>query len=90
MKDKELRRSRFRTLRKKFNVSQRQLSIDLNVSESHIRNIESGRGNPDAKLLFKLTRYFDTTSEYLFPDLAAVRIERFVNKTSCHYYKPSI
>jgi putative transcriptional regulator len=85
-----MRRLRFRSLRQEFNVSQRQLSIDLNISESHIRNIESGRGNPDAKLLFKLSNYFNTTPEYLFPDLAAVKIQRFVRETYCHYYKPSI
>ncbi|KYG89156.1 transcriptional regulator [[Bacillus] sp. KCTC 13219] len=67
-----LRRERFRYYRQINNVSQRQLSIDLNVSDSHIRNIESGRGNPDVKLLFKLAKYLDTTPEELFPDLADV------------------
>jgi len=71
-----LRRDQFRHYRNHFNVSQRQLSIDLNVSESHIRNIESGRGNPDAKLLFKLANYFETTPENLFPDLAVVKVKR--------------
>lgn len=66
----QLRRDRFRHYRKLNAVSQRQLSIDLNVSESHIRNIESGRGNPDVKLLFKLSKYFNTTPEELFPDLS--------------------
>jgi len=65
-----LRRERFRYYRRINNVSQRQLSIDLNVSDSHIRNIESGRGNPDVKLLFKLARYLNTSPEELFPDLA--------------------
>lgn len=65
-----IRRERFRYYRHLKNVSQRQLSIDLNVSESHIRNIESGRSNPDVKLLFKLAKYFGTTVEELFPDLA--------------------
>ncbi|WP_241840627.1 helix-turn-helix transcriptional regulator [Fictibacillus sp. S7] len=87
MNNVKLRRSRFRFLRKKFNITQRQLSIDLDVSESHIRNIESGRGNPDAKLLFRLTKYFNTTPEYLFPDLADVAIKKFTKKTCCHYYK---
>lgn len=64
-----IRRERFRYYRSLNNVSQRQLSIDLNVSESHIRNIESGRGNPDAKLLFRLAKYFNTSPEKLFPDL---------------------
>ena len=73
MKDTR-RREVFQFFRRKLNVSQRQLSIDLKVSESHIRNIESGRGNPDAKLLFKLARYFGTSPEKLFPDLADVEI----------------
>ncbi|MGD6793823.1 helix-turn-helix domain-containing protein [Metabacillus indicus] len=85
-----MRRLRFRSLRQKLNVSQRQLSLDLNISESHIRNIESGRGNPDAKLLFKLSKYFNTTPEYLFPDLADVDIKKFIKETYCHYYKRSI
>lgn len=79
MTNLNLRRERFRNLRRKFNVSQRQLSIDLNVSESHIRNIESGRGNPDAKLLFRLAKYFETTPEYLFPDLANVEVKRSID-----------
>jgi putative transcriptional regulator len=70
------RRESFRKFRRQFNVSQRQLSIDLAVSESHIRNIESGRGNPDAKLLFKLAKYFETSPEELFPDLAEVEVSR--------------
>lgn len=74
-----LRRERFRSLRQKYNISQRQLSIDLEVSDSHVRNIESGRGNPDAKLLFQLARYFDVSPEYLFPDLAEVEVKRSTN-----------
>lgn len=72
MMSTNLRRERFRYYRRINNVSQRQLSIDLNVSDSHIRNIESGRGNPDAKLLFKLAKYLNTSPEELFPDLADV------------------
>lgn len=64
------RRDQFRKYRSEFKVSQRQLSLALNVSESHIRNIESGRGNPDAKLLFKIANYFNASPEDLFPDLA--------------------
>lgn len=70
------RRQVFQKYRRQFNVSQRQLSIDLDVSESHIRNIESGRGNPDAKLLFKIANYFETTPEMLFPDLASIKAPR--------------
>ncbi|WP_243549242.1 helix-turn-helix transcriptional regulator [Priestia megaterium] len=76
MSDVSIRRQQFQKYRQQFQVSQRRLSIDLDVSESHIRNIESGRGNPDAKLLFKLAKYFETTAEDLFPDLAEVEINR--------------
>lgn len=76
MSDVSIRRQQFRKYRQQFQVSQRRLSIDLNVSESHIRNIESGRGNPDATLLFKLAKYFETTAEDLFPDLAEVKVNR--------------
>jgi len=63
------RRSNFKKLRKQLNVSQREVSIDLGVSENHIRNIESGRGNPDIKLLFKMVMYYKKPAEALFPDL---------------------
>ncbi|GGP07352.1 helix-turn-helix transcriptional regulator [Oceanobacillus neutriphilus] len=72
------RRDTFSRFRRSLGVTQRQLSIDLDVSESHIRNIETGRGNPDAKLLFKLAKYFETTPEKLFPDLADVEVKRSV------------
>ncbi|UII58091.1 helix-turn-helix domain-containing protein (plasmid) [Cytobacillus spongiae] len=76
MEDISRRRETFKSYRKQFKVTQRQLSIDLDVTESHIRNIESGRGNPDARLLFKLARYFETSPEKLFPDLADVKVIR--------------
>lgn len=69
------RREVFRQLRKQYKVSQRQVSIDLNISENHIRNIEAGRGNPDAKLLFKISKYFNTSPEKLFPDLLDVEVK---------------
>lgn len=75
------RREQFRKLRRRFNVSQRQVALDLGVSENHIRNIESGRGNPDIKLLFKLLKYFDTTPDQLFPDLASIEVPRPSNST---------
>jgi len=68
------RRQAFRKYRNKRGVSQREASIDLGVSEGHIRNIESGRGNPDAVLLFKLSKYYGAKPEDLFPDLAAVEV----------------
>ncbi|PYE42118.1 helix-turn-helix transcriptional regulator [Paenibacillus barcinonensis] len=69
--DAELkRREAFKIARSRKKVSQREASIALNISESHFRNIESGRGNPDAVLLFRIARYFGETPENMFPDLA--------------------
>ncbi len=72
----QLRRERFRSLRQEFGISQRKTSIDLEISESHYRNIESGRGNPDAVLLFKIANYFEVTTEYLFPDLSNAVVKK--------------
>lgn len=71
-----LRRERFRALRQELGISQRDISIDLDISESHYRNIESGRGNPNAELLFRLSNYFDVTAEFLFPDLSKANTKK--------------
>lgn len=65
------RRAKIQALRKKYGVSQRDVSLALGVSEAQIRVIESGRGNPSAELLFKMAKFFNTPPEELFPDLAA-------------------
>ncbi|MDF2683973.1 MAG: hypothetical protein K0R47_5163 [Brevibacillus sp.] len=63
------RRERFQLYRKKFNVSQRDVSLALGVSEGQVRQIEAARSNPSAELLFKLAKFFDAPPEELFPDL---------------------
>jgi len=68
------RREQFKKLRTQYSLTQRQVSIDLGITEPHFRNLESGRGNPDAKLLFKMANYFGVSAETLFPDLAALRV----------------
>ncbi len=72
----DLRRERFRSLRQEKGITQRKVCIDLDISESHYRNIESGRGNPDAELLFRLAVYFDASAEFLFPDLSEIKLSR--------------
>lgn len=74
------RRHKFQTLRKKYKVSQRSISLDLGVSEAQIRVIESGRGNPSAELMFKLAKYFATSPEDLFPDLASMAEREVVSR----------
>ena len=64
------KRLRFRELRHAKGKSQRGVSLDLDVSESFIREIESGRCNPEIQFAFKLARYLGTTVDDLFCDLA--------------------
>jgi putative transcriptional regulator len=68
------RRQAFQKYRSREGLSQRRVSLIANVSESHIRSIESGRGNPDVKLMFKLCRILNATPDELFPDLADVTL----------------
>lgn len=69
-----VKRIAFVESRNKFRRTQRDVANAVGVTESHIRHIENGRTNPDAKLLFKLTKHFGTTAELLFPDLAEVEV----------------
>lgn len=68
------RRAVFQKFRERLGLSQRQVCIDLGISDAHFRNIESGRGNPDAKLLFIMANYFGVSPAELFPDLAELKV----------------
>ena len=76
----KVKRTHFASFRKHFNKTQRDVAMAVGVTESHIRHIENGRANPDVKLLFKLARYFGTSAENLFPDLANLEVEFAGNK----------
>ncbi|TQR33995.1 helix-turn-helix transcriptional regulator [Brevibacillus brevis] len=77
---RSIKRKNFVGYRKHFNKTQRDVAMAMGVTESHIRHIENGRANPDVKLLFKLSRYFGTTAENLFPDLINFEVEFAGNK----------
>nr|WP_278429822.1 helix-turn-helix transcriptional regulator [Brevibacillus laterosporus] len=64
-----IKRARFKELRLKHGKTQRAVSIDFNVCESFIRNIEHGRCNPEIGFAFRLAKYFNTTVDDLFSDL---------------------
>lgn len=64
------KRDRFKELRLKKKKSQRIMSLELNVSESFIREIEAGRANPELGFAFSLANYLGTTVDELFQDLA--------------------
>lgn len=62
----ELIRARITELRIKKNVSEHQMSFDLNKSGSYIRSITSGTALPSLKALFRIIAYFDLTPAEFF------------------------
>ena len=54
-----------RKLRKKNNLSMKELGKVLNVSESTISLYESGKREPDFETLIKLAEYFNVSTDYL-------------------------
>jgi len=55
-------------LRKQMGLSQEQLAIDLNISQSSISNYESGVTKPDTDILQKMAEYFKVPVAYFFSD----------------------
>jgi putative transcriptional regulator len=64
------KRARFKHLRLLKEKTQLAVAQDFGVTESFIRNLETGRCNPEAGFMFKLAKYFETTVDDLFQDLA--------------------
>lgn len=57
--------NRIRELRKKKNLTMKQLGAILGLAESTISQYETGRREPDTKTLIKLSDYFGVTVDYL-------------------------
>jgi len=55
-------------LRKQRGISQEQLAMDLNVSQSTISNYEQGLTKPDTNILKKICDYFNVPIAYMFSD----------------------
>lgn len=53
------------SLRKAHNLTQKQLSLELNLSEVGIQNYESQRRKPAFDVLIALADYFDVSLDYL-------------------------
>lgn len=49
--------------------TQRKVAQELNITETHLREIENGRSIPSTKLLIRFEHYFEAPSKELFPDL---------------------
>lgn len=63
-------RPRFKELRKA-KGTQRQVAEELKITETHLRELESGRSIPGTKLLKRIEHYFEVSNDELFPDLNA-------------------
>ncbi|MGG4499137.1 helix-turn-helix domain-containing protein [Brevibacillus reuszeri] len=49
--------------------TQREVAIDLGITETHLRELENGRSVPSTKLLKRIEHYFGVSDDELFPDL---------------------
>lgn len=56
---------RFKLLRLEINLSQHQLSAELNIPRTTISSWELGRRAPDLDMLIKLAAFFDVSTDYL-------------------------
>ncbi|MDR2461672.1 MAG: helix-turn-helix domain-containing protein [Mycoplasmataceae bacterium] len=55
-------------LRKQKGLSQEQLALDLNISQSSVSNYESGATKPDTDILQKIAEYFKIPIAHFFSD----------------------
>lgn len=53
------------SLRKEKKITQKQLAIELNLSEVGIQNYEGGRRKPAYDVLIALAEYFQVSIDYL-------------------------
>ena len=58
-------RNRLKELRKDRKLTQKQLSIILNTTNSSICDWETGRAEPDLATLVLLCDYFEVSADYL-------------------------
>ncbi|WP_429823159.1 helix-turn-helix domain-containing protein [Brevibacillus laterosporus] len=49
--------------------TQRKVAYDLNITETHLRELENGRSIPGTRLLIRIEYYFGVSDKELFPDL---------------------
>lgn len=49
--------------------TQREVAFELDITETHLREIESGRSVPGTRLLKRMEHYFGVSDDELFPDL---------------------
>lgn len=59
---------KLKTLRKAKGISQEQLALHLNVSRQAISKWELGSSLPEVENIIEISRFFDTSIDYLLKD----------------------
>lgn len=54
-----------RIIRKKKNLNQQKVAMDLNISREVISYYENGKRNPDIQMLKTLSKYFGVSIDFL-------------------------
>ena len=54
-----------REIRKKRNINQLKVAMDLSISRESISFYENGKRSPDLEMLVKFSRYFNVSIDYL-------------------------
>ncbi len=56
---------RLKKLRKLKNLSQEELAFNLDISRTHLSNLEAGNATPSLNLLISIANYFNCSYDYL-------------------------
>ena len=61
-------------IRKKRNLNQQKVAMDLNISREALSYYENGKRDPDVEMLLKFSDYYNVSIDYL------IRGEEFTKK----------
>lgn len=54
-----------REIRKKKNLNQQRVAIDLNISREALSHYENGKREPSLSMLIRMSEYFNVSIDYL-------------------------
>ena len=54
-----------REIRKKRNLNQQRVALDLNITREALSHYENGRRDPSLAMLIRLSEYFNVSIDYL-------------------------
>lgn len=52
-------------IRKRRNLNQLKVALDLNISREALSHYENGKRNPDLRMLRRMSEYFDVSIDYI-------------------------